>query len=158
MKTFNFTIIRNKMYKGPDTICYWEISIKDALDMERELYLIFDIIDAQIRKYHKISIIAPIEETLKYIPKCNKKHYHGEFLTGSLLVLTFSIKRYSESTINCRYYSKELEFERMVRQMDHSISFNDIDLETYEGNYSLSEMRNGVEVKPIQHKISYSRC
>ncbi|MCR8559308.1 hypothetical protein KXD93_16745 [Mucilaginibacter sp. BJC16-A38] len=152
----NLRIYELKPLKGPDRLLRIHVLIDDAHEMLANIEMLGEIVQALIFKYHKIDMEFPVSSIMGALPINPQFHgnKYGEFLNG-VLGIEMLIMYKSNSIFKMRYYSEQLEFERKLMNIDTHILMNEIDMQEFRPQFTVTDLRNGIDAEPLQIKITY---
>ena len=120
--------------------------------------MLAEIVQALIFKYHKVYIEFPVDKLVAALPTNPESHQriYGELYNGMLgLEMLFMYR--SDSIFKVRYYTDHIEFQRKLMNIDSYISRNKVDMDTYQYLFTNGTLRDGIEVKPFNTKITYKK-
>jgi hypothetical protein len=151
----NLEIYELKILKGPERLLRINVLIKQTLDLKETIDILSAIIESLIFKHHKLTLEFPSVQLLDFLPG-NKKGKYGTFLNGTLGMEILLLNK-GASNFKIRYYSQEVEFERLISNTNNYISINQINIETYKFKCTLKDFREGTSASEWNSKLNFSR-
>lgn len=150
----NLEIYELKILKGPVRLLRIHVLIKQTLDLKESIDILAILIESLIFKHHKLSVEFPSAQLLEFLPS-NRKGKYGSFLNGTLGMEIVLVNN-GVSNFKIRYYSEEVEFERLILNTDNYISINQLNMDAYKFKCTLNDFRVGKPTPEWNTKLNFS--
>lgn len=149
-------IVEIKPLAGPDRLLRMHVMFENAFDLKTSITMLGVVVAALIAKYHNLNIEFPtmsLFDALPSNPHLNQDKY-GEWQNG-VLGINVLIMRRSNSVFKMRYYANDLEFQRKLMAIDSYVAINKIDMNKYHYQFTIEQLRNGIEMDDFITKVTY---
>lgn len=135
------------------------VMFNDVHDIETELFGLFTIVNSILFRYHHLICHFDIETIKRYFFHDKIAYFDrgvGESLNGSLY-MEILIRKKRKSEFHISYYSPELDFERLLHDVEFYCTMNRVNLNDYEPQFTLKDFREGDDQLTDSQSLKYDK-